>query len=591
MKKLISLLILFFIQNAGYSQNEVALDSTVIKTVDSLIALSKSLWYVDTDSAEVIADYALSYSEQHNYLTGEGRSYSSLGAISNLRGDDVKSVAYFKDAADIFEGLGNDLYSAMIRSNIGNLLLEDEQFEEALIYTLKSHDYYLKNDLEHLLVNSYSIMGVIFIRQGRDLDETMEKLNEGAKFAKQYGDTLQLIQLYNSMGIAHVKKNIDIEFAILNFEEAIRILKIKQKDDNFIGLSYMGLGEAYLKSGDLKKAILYNDTALQKFEAMNYIKGLQEVYESRKDILEAQGDYKRGFEAYEKFIYYNDSLYSRNRANQLNRIRTEYDTERKEAEITSLSQQASIQGLEIRQKNQVMIIGVIILLLAIVSVYFIYKQRSSIREKQKTELEQRFLRSQLNPHFISNALVAVQNYMLKNQTETASTYLAKFSKLMREILKNSRKEFIPVEDEIEMLTNFLDIHKLRMNDDFDYKIEIDQNIDREADTIPPMFIQPFVENAIEHGIINANGKGLIEINLIKGKEYISIEIKDNGGGLQANVKSQHHNSVSSTIIQERMALFNKTLKNKIQLIIGDIKNEQGDIQGAKVELMVPFGYN
>ena len=212
-------------------------------------------------------------------------------------------------------------------------------------------------------------------------------------------------------------------------------------------------------------------------------------------------------------------------------------------------------------------------------------------EQAQSELEQRFLRSQLNPHFIFNALLAIQNFMMKNNAQLAALYLTKFSKLMRQILESSREEFIAVESEVEMLTNYMDIHKLRLKDSFEYKIDIDENIDVETDTIPPMFVQPFVENAIEHGIINAKNGGFIEIRLSKENEYISIEIKDNGGGLvRENATPKEHQSLASTIIRERMALFNKSLKDKIRLILNEIKNEKGEVMGTRVELKVPFSY-
>ncbi len=221
------------------------------------------------------------------------------------------------------------------------------------------------------------------------------------------------------------------------------------------------------------------------------------------------------------------------------------------------------------------------------AIYFIYKQRETKKQQSQTELEQRFLRSQLNPHFISNALVAVQSFMLKNDSESASLYLTKFSKLMREILENSRKEFIPVDEEVSMLKNYLDIHKLRLGS-FDYSIDLDENIDPEVDTIPPMFVQPFVENAVEHGISNRS-EGKINLTFKKEAEYISIEINDNGKGLIAT-KNLDHNSLSSTIIKERMELFNRSLERKIELVIANLKNENGEVNGTKVELKVPFSY-
>ncbi|MEP4597850.1 MAG: histidine kinase, partial [Cyclobacteriaceae bacterium] len=242
-----------------------------------------------------------------------------------------------------------------------------------------------------------------------------------------------------------------------------------------------------------------------------------------------------------------------------------------------------------QQKNQTMLIGVVVFLLLAAVIYFIYREKNLRNQRSQTELEQRFLRSQLNPHFIFNALLAIQNFMLKNDGPKAALYLTKFSKLMREILESSRQEFIPLESEVELITNYLDIHKMRLNDAFNYSIEIDDQIDPETDTIPPMFVQPFVENAIEHGMADKKEGGLIEIKFQKTENHISIEILDNGKGL-ISTESKNHKSLASTIIRERMALFNKTLKNKIQLVLDNIQNEDGEIQGTKAELKVPFSY-
>ncbi|MFK7951232.1 MAG: histidine kinase [Ekhidna sp.] len=587
MKKIFLLLVILSAYLDGLCQSNATLDSAVIEHLDSLVKASKSLWYSDTDLAKVIAEEALEYSKSNSYLTGEGRALSALGSIYNVTGDDVKSVAYFKEAADLFQKDGNELYSAMIRSNIAVLLIEDEQYKEALAYTQRSYDYFKENDLLNLTVNSYSAFGVIYIKTQRGLDEIMEKLDEGDRLARVYNDTLQLVQLLNSKGIAHVEKGVNLNFAITQFKEAIDLLKRKDKNDNFIGLSYLGLGETYLKLDALDQALVNNDIALQNFQKMGYVKGLHEAYESRKKIFEAKKDYKSAFEADKMYDFYNDSLYSKNKASQLNKARLEYDTDRKESEIASLSQQASIQALEIKQKNQALIIGVVVFLFVIAAIFFVYKQRETKKQQSQTELEQRFLRSQLNPHFISNALVAVQSFMLKSDSESAALYLTKFSKLMREILENSRKEFIPVEEEVSMLKNYLDIHKSRLVSLY-YSIDLDENIDPEVDTIPPMFVQPFVENAIEHGIANLDA-GKIELRFKKDGDYISIAVSDNGSGISMN-KKEGRNSLSTRIIKERMDLFNKSLKNKIQLILDDIKDKDGEIIGTKVQLKVPFSY-
>ncbi|MEQ9007678.1 MAG: histidine kinase, partial [Ekhidna sp.] len=221
--------------------------------------------------------------------------------------------------------------------------------------------------------------------------------------------------------------------------------------------------------------------------------------------------------------------------------------------------------------------------------YLFFQQRSIRAKHQHSELEHRFLRFQLNPHFIFNALASIQNYMLKNNSKDAGIYLAKFSKLMRQILENSRQEFIPIAEEVIMLENYLDVHQLNTIKPFTYEINIDENIDQESVCIPPMFIQPFVENAIEHGISKTTRKGEIGVSIRKEDDSIHITIRDNGIGINATTKTPEHKSLASKIIQERIAVFNKSLKNKIQIQLEEVV-ENNEVMGTLVRLKLPYHF-
>ncbi|MEM9897372.1 MAG: histidine kinase, partial [Bacteroidota bacterium] len=205
------------------------------------------------------------------------------------------------------------------------------------------------------------------------------------------------------------------------------------------------------------------------------------------------------------------------------------------------------------------------------------------------ELEQRFLRSQLNPHFISNALVAVQSSLLEKDIESAENYLTTFSRLMREMLENSRAEQIPIEDEVSMLQDFLTINKKRLKSGFDFSIKVADEIDQEFDTIPPMLIQPFVENAIEHGIAPKDENLVVAISFHKEESGIRVIVKDNGGGLKEAKVNSSKESLSTQIIKERLALFNQSLKEKMSLSIDNWKDEKQGRIGLEVTLTIPQG--
>jgi len=214
-------------------------------------------------------------------------------------------------------------------------------------------------------------------------------------------------------------------------------------------------------------------------------------------------------------------------------------------------------------------------------------------EKQFFDLEQKALRLQMNPHFIFNSLNSIQSFIINNDSDKATLYLAKFAQLMRLILSNSSEPFVPVKDELKTLTYYMDIENLRFDDKFSYKINVDPGIDDEFIGIPPMIIQPYVENAILHGIIHLQGKGNILINLSLQMDSILCEVEDDGVGRQRahEIKSQSglkHRSRGMVITKERLEILNKQVKGRISVNVIDKKDEHGNASGTKVEIIIPF---
>jgi tetratricopeptide (TPR) repeat protein len=598
MNKIIILIgLIIHLTVTSYSQN-LELDS-IKKIVEDyknedttrvhlLLSLTKYYTSGDISKSIPIINEALQISRKLDYKRGVGASLNALSQHYIVKGD-------------LDQGLTNALKAKTILSELKdnkNLLITNSNL--ARIYTvIKKYDEALEIHLQNIEVvkdyKSSSFKAGFYFYAAK----TYEQLKDYKKAESYYLTAKEISDEANfSTGISIARGSLgNLYNRIGEYDKAIEYISktleysIKNNQISNMAASYYSLAKSYEGLGKYDLAINYNDKAIVIYEDLKNFGLLKSTYLDQSIFFEKVEKFDSSNKYLKSYYAVVDSIFSENKVKIIEELQTKYETEKKEAEITSLSQQTAIQTLEINQKNQAIIISLIVMLFLLSTFYFIYRQRAFKNQQSQTELEQRFLRSQLNPHFISNALMAVQNFMLKNEPEKASTYLAKFSKLMREILENSRQEFIPIEDEIQMLTNYLDIHRLRMNESFDYKIEIDESIDVEADTIPPMFVQPFIENAIEHGIINAKGQGIINLNLIKEGDYISIEIRDNGGGIVHNSsKSAEHNSLSTTIIQERMALFNKSLKKKIQLVWEDVRNENGEINGTKVELKVPFSY-
>lgn len=224
------------------------------------------------------------------------------------------------------------------------------------------------------------------------------------------------------------------------------------------------------------------------------------------------------------------------------------------------------------------------------------------KEKQKTEMnkkianiESQALRAQMNPHFIFNTMSSIQDYISSNDTDSALKYLSKFAKLMRKIMDNSKQQLIPVAEELNALQLYLELEVMRFDKKFEYIITVDKNIDANYDRIPSMLIQPYVENAIIHGLLPKEGNGKISITLQRQEDTILCTIEDNGIGRKKSFefksnRVQQHKSMGMSITKERLDILNSSLKSNIYAEIIDLY-ENGRPSGTRVKLIIPIETN
>jgi ligand-binding sensor domain-containing protein len=216
------------------------------------------------------------------------------------------------------------------------------------------------------------------------------------------------------------------------------------------------------------------------------------------------------------------------------------------------------------------------------------RQKHTI-EKEMYELERQALRLQMNPHFIFNTLNSIQSFVVTKDTKKAIDFLSKFARLMRAILTNSREAFVSLKDELQALSYYLDIERLRFDNKFEYTINCDKEIDDDFVAIPPMFIQPYVENAILHGIMHKKDDGKITIDISEGKDgsTLIISIEDDGVGREYAMKKKQesgiqHKSRGMLITKERLAILNEQHKENVSVKIVDLKDQEGKAIGTKV---------
>jgi LytS/YehU family sensor histidine kinase len=200
------------------------------------------------------------------------------------------------------------------------------------------------------------------------------------------------------------------------------------------------------------------------------------------------------------------------------------------------------------------------------------------------------LRSQMNPHFIFNALNSVNSFISTSNERAANKYLSEFSRLMRSVLDNSEHNFIPLSSEINMLKLYLNLEHLRFKEKFDYNFEVSEQLDIDQFEIPPMLVQPYIENAIWHGLRYKKEKGFLKVEMIEENGAVKISIEDDGIGRKASqeIKTSNQKAKTSTGIKNistRLEVLNKTYHTNIQAKITDI--EVGNRTGTLVEIMLP----
>jgi LytS/YehU family sensor histidine kinase len=213
--------------------------------------------------------------------------------------------------------------------------------------------------------------------------------------------------------------------------------------------------------------------------------------------------------------------------------------------------------------------------------------------KQMAELELQALRSQMNPHFMFNSLNSIKNYILKNETTKAAEYLSNFSHLIRMILQNSREKTVSLQEELDTLLLYIDLEKMRFRDGFEFTCQIDDRVPIAQVQIPPMIVQPFIENAIWHGLLHKEGDRHLVLRIREDHDAVLCEIEDDGIGRQAasEIKSKsatQYKSMGMGITQDRITLLNSMNALGIQIEVIDKTDEAGHAGGTLVKINIPY---
>ncbi len=359
----------------------------------------------------------------------------------------------------------------------------------------------------------------------------------------------------------------------------------------FTAEAYLTYSDLNISENNFSKALFNAKRSIKICEENNLARTKSTAFKKTADIYALKKNYLKAYEYRTLSSDIKDSIFSSDNLRIQNELEIIYQNSEKQKKIIQLSKEKKISELKNQQFRLSVIILIIVLISSIIFALLMLKQ-SRIKSKQEAvELEQKLLRTQMNPHFIFNSISAIQDYILNNNPIEASNYLSDFAMLMRAILTSSSHSLIPLEKEIEVVGNYLKLQQMRLSDKFEYKINISEDVDIEEIEVPPMLSQPFIENAIIHGIMNKkNGKGLISVSYFLNQNNLITEIEDNGIGRQnaENIKNPNHKSKAVAITEQRIKLIADKYKKNINFEIIDLKNSENLPSGTLVRFSFPI---
>jgi len=573
--------ILMLFGNKMYSQQSKATEEVVTESKKLKKAVDTKDESAQADSYYNIGETYFkngNFAKSEEYFLKSKNIYEKMDDKKNLEkvtrklAQSQESQNKLKAAASNYEGaskIGYSKASKRMNSNDASRVstpsptLRAEAIKSNLAISEKENN---KEDL----AAGYSQMAEVNI-ENKDIPKAEENLNTAYKISKEEAPQQALV--IN-------QKLTDLYVENKNFDKAIEVKKKVLKEDFVKENSkkeveqIQELADIYIKKDDPKEAInLLKKSygiALEKghtLEAQKSVKRLDSLYQVSQNIDES-------IVLYRDFLGKLPDLVSKDRSLVDEKILE--DTEQK---IQQLEEEKKLKDELIRKKNlfNYSLIGALIVLIGLV--FFIFRTLKKVQIKNK-KIALQSLRREMNPHFIFNSLNSVNHFIATNNELEANQYLTKFSKLMRGVMENSTDDFIPFQQELDLLQNYLALEKTRFADKFDFEIEVDESLNTQSLKVPGMLVQPFLENAVWHGLRYRTTKGFLKLKFEKSSENLKIKIEDNGIGIEESKKqkTEHQKTrkgrgMKNTL--ERIALLNDLYKQNIECKITDKPDSQG----------------
>jgi tetratricopeptide (TPR) repeat protein len=615
--------------------------SKFIKTTDSLIKEAPKVYSAidsvlkSSRSDTILMGYFAKTASKQGYFEGQAYALNHIGTWHRNTSNYAKAIQFHKEALEIAKKANNlelKVYSLNMLSVVYRRMdaiktaLDYAQEAIALAETVKNPSKGLKRSI------NVSLNGIGNIYQSlKQYTVAIEKYKQSLILEKELSNTLGLAinnqnigecyeELDNlSLALSYYRKSLAFNEEINSdrgrvicknsiskiyikqnrLNEALQLLEPTLKkaieiNDKFItSVVYINMGWALMKLGNCEEAEknLLEGIALSK----KYDLALSESvgYELLSDLYIAQNEFEKSLHYYKKYKTIEDNIKNETNIRYVNDIIFKYDSEKKNNQIEALARENELIQLKLKKKENTLLISALLLALTTIILYILYRQYQLKNDKKLLTLEQRMLRSQMNPHFLFNSLNSIKLYIINNEKKNAVYYLNKFSKLVRKILEASSLKEISLAEELETIDLYMNIENIRFSNEINFQVNIEEGLDLNTIKIPSLILQPFLENAIWHGLSSKEDAKNIQIDVQKQDEYfIAISITDNGIGRNASEvikenKVLKRKSIGIDITKERLANFSKDFRNTYDVKIIDLLDEHNNARGTKVIVTIP----
>jgi len=579
-------------------------------------------------NTEKYAALALQYFEEAADHRGMINSLNVLAYVARQKQDLEKAKTYLEKAIATARDVKDTLSLADATNNLGNVFKEMALFSQAIDTYFEALGLWeLKGDSSGMSL-AYGSIGLSYFYQ-KDYDRALEYYKKHLYLSDRRKDLWEvskvcnnIAQVYNERGLFdsalfYQRRTLALSRAMnlptgeadISANLASTFLHVRKIDSAYWYINRAidiksGTGQPippdyYITFGNiLQFQGRYQQAAGQGLKAYNIAKEMDlplAVFNSSlllSDIFAKTGRQDLAYKYLSEHTRLKDSISNDEFLKQVTRMEIEYDFDKKEkAAEYEREQQRVIQENKIREQRMYLK-GLLILLILLTVISLLYIRQNRLKSQYaRIDLEQRLLRTQMNPHFIFNSLCAVQDLIMADKPQKANAFLTKIARLMRNILENSSEEYVALDKEIETLRLYMEVQQFRFEKGFEYNINIDQSIDTENISVPPMLAQPCVENSIEHGLLPVKEGGRVTVTYAIRDGLMMLEVTDNGvGRVKAaeqtpRIKKQ---SISTKLTEKRLEHFRKILKEKqISYEIIDLY-EDGAAAGTKVVMMLPY---